>query len=553
MPSVGYELVPFPGEVHRATQTLASALAIDESHRVVVSGQSRVKNMAGYLIDLGIASLVIEYPYTDSDYLDAFSSYYARCHSVFPRWCKRIHCFEAQLTEQHLIDLQAGANPETERFLKSRYRGFIVARPLPEAVIGRSLLATYPERSASTPPHTRHYPVLREYTANLCGIVFSVQSIPFQEQDTVLAACATVALWTCFHRAADLFHTAVPGPAAITRTASQSSHYGRPIPSTGLEIEEICTAIRHIDLEPELYDLQSSETLAPLSDNPENMSGRGAVPFASLLYGYLAMKLPVLLVVGFSDDESLHAIAVTGYSKLETPRAAGIAEQDFVPLFGRRIHEFYGHDDQICPFSRIGLSLGPGQQLELITSWLDKAGKPRAVTPRAVIVPVYNKIRLRYTDVLSRVERLDALFMDPVADENIDREWDVHLLLSNDYKKNVRLEEFRSQDVRRAILSAPHPRFWWRAMLSIAGQPAIELLFDATGIARSVPLSEIIWINDDLAAALERGLASEGEDSVRSVVTENCSQPILDFILGSLRRRTSPFSHLRAVYNGQVG
>ncbi len=548
MPTVGYTLLPFPrADGEGAAKQLAEALSGDAAHATTIFHQSRVKNMAGYLADLGVRSMIIEYPYTDSDYLDAFAEYYAKCHTVFSRWCKRLHFFEAELSDEHLRDLQSGASAQTENLLQASYRGFIVARPLPEAVIGRSLLATYPEICDLEPKHKRRFPVSRDYCANVCGIKLTVKSIPFQEQDTVLAACATVALWTCFHRSADLFQTPVPGPAAITRTASRIGHYGRPIPSTGLEIEEICTAIRAIELEPELYDLQATDAAGPLSDEADGTTDGGAVPFASLLYGYLAMELPVLLVVTIAGEESLHAIAVTGYSELDAPFATENANRKFVPLFGRRIHEFYGHDDQICPFSRIGLAPTPGKHVRLITSW-HKHGKTLDVFPRAVIVPVYNKIRLRYTDVLRRVERLDALLMDPLADDDLGREWDLHLILSNDYKRKVREEQFRSRDVRRAILSSPHPRFWWRAVLSIAGEPAAELLFDATGIARSVPLTEIVWINEELAAELERGLTQGADESVREVVVENCTRPMFDFVVGSLRRRNEPFSHIVPTY-----
>jgi hypothetical protein len=554
MPKVGFTLLPFPhADREAAARQLAEVLSVDAAHATTVFNQSRVKNMAGYLADLGVRSMMIEYPYTDSDYLDAFAAYYAKCHTVFSRWCKRLHFFEAELSDEHLRDLESGASAQTEELLQTSYRGFIVARPLPEAVIGRSLLATYPDVSDAEPMHKRHFPVLRNYEVNLCGIKLIINSIPFQEQDTVLAACATVALWTCFHKTADLFHTPVPGPVAITRTASQLSHYGRPIPSTGLEIEEICTAIRAIELEPELYDLNDIEAAGPFSDKADGIADGGAVPFASLLYGYLAMQLPVLLVVTISGEESLHAIAVTGYSELDVPLPTEYANREFVPLFGRRIHEFYGHDDQICPFSRIGLAPAPGKHVKLITSWPDKNGKARNVFPRAVIVPVYNKIRLRYTDVLRRVERLDALFMDPLADDNLGREWDLHLILSNDYKRKVREEPFRSHDVRRAILSSPHPRFWWRAVLSIAGEPVAELLFDATGIARSIPLTEIIWINEELAAELERGLTPGADESVHEVVVQNCTRPMFDFVVGSLRRRAEPFSHITSTYGATTG
>ena len=84
MPTVGLTLLPFPvADREAAARRLADALAEDAAHATSVLRQSRVKNMAGYLVDLDVRSMIIEYPYTDTDYLDAFAAYYAKCHTVF--------------------------------------------------------------------------------------------------------------------------------------------------------------------------------------------------------------------------------------------------------------------------------------------------------------------------------------------------------------------------------------------------------------------------------------------------------------------------------------
>ncbi len=394
-------------------------------------------------------------------------------------------------TKKHSSGLNRGLRQE-ETFFQDPYLGFVLVRPLPEAVVGRTVLRTYDTKAVS------QHPATKLYTINLCRITLSVLTLAFQEQDTVLAACATVALWSCFHKTSDLFGTPIPTPASITRTANQAIHYGRPIPSSGLQLEEICTAIRVLELEPELIDLRSG----------------GMVPLPSLLYAYLSMGLPVLLVIEVLD--ALHAVTLNGYSISDTPtRPSEMSGYSFIPLKGRRIQKVYRHDDQIGPFARIELldNSDPQRPMRLRTSWKDENGDEAEVYPYAVVVPVYNKIRLRFVDVLNWLTPIDSV-LSQVFGETTSHEWDVHLILSNTYKARVRDDHRRSASMKERVLSSPHPRFWWRAVLSLDGQEVAEFLFDATGIARSLPLTEVIWLSQEFASKLTQPLMDSSNESV---------------------------------------
>jgi hypothetical protein len=505
--------------------TLYESLA----HGVARPDEVAQNRVAGYLFrylsDLHTRTVLIEEPYTDADYLDDYSAYYCRCHAPFDRHCRRVHFLDIDLTDGRLRALRQGASGRLMRLLQKHYLGFVIARPLPETVVGRTILRTYDPDSGR-----RDFPATKSYKANLCGCELELKSLAFQEQDTVLAACATVALWSAFHKTAELFQTAIPTPAAITRAASQAVHYGRPIPSSGLELEEMCSAIRHLGLEPEVIDLRSG----------------GMVPFPSLVYGYLAMGLPVILIVeieagGVSD---LHAVTVAGYSVMkQARRPAEVPGHSFVPLLGRRIEKLYAHDDQIGPFARMRLedSVGCPFPLRFVTDWVDQQGGPLPVYPYAVIVPVYNKIRLRYVDVLRWLSRFDDLASEvmPVPEH---REWDLHLLLSNEYKKQVRADGTRPAGLRESILAAHHPRFWWRAVLRLSGKPLVELLFDATGIARSLPLTGVVWLSEGFAQKLEQEMAKpQNEQSILDALE---SQRLFRFLRTSLQGRARPFDRL---------
>src|SRR4051794_1175937 len=102
----------------------------------------------------------------------------------------------------------------------------MVIRPLPQAVIGRTVLKVGTHTNGSD-----SLTGTRTYRAHLCGMEFRVKSLAFQEQDTVMAACATVSVWSCLQKAGELFSTPMPRPAEITKAAGTDANAGRSIPS----------------------------------------------------------------------------------------------------------------------------------------------------------------------------------------------------------------------------------------------------------------------------------------------------------------------------------
>ena len=257
-----------------------------------VASQARATYLLGYLQTLGAKTIVIEPDYTDGDYLEDFASYYVRCFEQYDRRCKRLHFFAREVSAEDLKRLVLHEMGTAERAeVAVAYLGFVVARPLPNAIIGRTVLVTYPPDGGR-----RHYPAIHRCRANIFGAAFEILSVPYQEQDSVLAACATVALWSALHQTSTMFRTTAPRPAAITRMASAVAHWGRAVPSHGLKIEAMCHAVSDSGLEPEIVEGQQSE-----------------IPLVSLVYAHLAAGLPVILVVRIGG-RGLHAITLLGYS-----------------------------------------------------------------------------------------------------------------------------------------------------------------------------------------------------------------------------------------------
>src|SRR5688572_14108540 len=159
----------------------------------------RARYFDKYLADLGAKTIVVEYRYTDADYLDDYAFYYVKCFRDYDRHCTRLHFFSDIFTEQEFIQIIENRAAERIKSFREAYLGFIVVRPLPEASVGRTILKTYDDLDR------RHYTCTRKYHSNLFGIDLSIKSLAYQEQDAILAACATVSLWCCFNKTSQLF------------------------------------------------------------------------------------------------------------------------------------------------------------------------------------------------------------------------------------------------------------------------------------------------------------------------------------------------------------
>jgi hypothetical protein len=539
------------------------ALASERITREQIDRHSQAIYLAKYLGEIGAATIVVEYEYTDADYLDDVASYYVRSHEDYPRRCTRLHFFGESFDEtrfrRELIYPSTVAvvvdGVTTQRpFLQASYCGFVVVRPLPLAIIGRTVLVTYKQHAR------RRYPGIRHYAVHLFGIELSVESLAYQQQDTVLAACATVALWSAFQKAATLFHTVSPTPAEITRAANSTVFSTRPLPSRGLTVQQMTRAIREVGLEPEV-----------ISCRPE-------VPVVSLICGYLELGLPVILSLDIEKDG--HAVTVVGYSLKEAPRreVEDEASRGFIPRIGMRVDQLYVHDDNVGPFAKIrvvprfpvtteapegpaanaddeseatraadtvtvpspprhaaegaaptagsadvsvtradvreiadqaveaGLRrLIPELPLVYFEGSSPKKGGPSAsirLEPKFIIVPVYHKIRLTFMDLQHWLGQVTALADFAEPDLFKLGEWDTRLTTVNSFKADVRRLPLPEPE-RERLLLARLPRFIWRAVLCTSGTPRMELVFDATGMQRSLPLLHVIYYDAAFRASFK--------------------------------------------------
>ena len=508
-----------------------------------------------YFKELGAKTIVVEEDYIDRDYLEDYAAYYDRCFQSYARRTLRLHFFDLAFDENYFgAAVTRERDCVEERDLQKGYLGFVVVKPLPLSVVGRTCLRTYPWDNGR-----RHFPCLRTYHVNLFGMQLEVESLAYQEQDTVVAACATSALWSCLQGTGKLFQHPIPPPVEITNWAGEhmpesfAAASSRAFPIDGLTASQMAYAVRRVGLEPMVIG----------ADNRHQLNG--------LAYAFLRCRIPSVLVYALKEwqdgvlvEVGQHAVAVTGFSLDE--QAPPLAHQvSGFQLRSTRIDKLYGHDDQVGPFARMVWSGGGDaeadgaeglQVVELpqvhpsAQRWL-KTSRPGAVYAEVnfVLLPLYHKIRIPYSLIHDAVLELDKLVEKVRRNTSkVGRgEWDIFLTTANDYKVSAR-EDYPRWGVDPAeTLYSSLPRFMWRVLLRVGDQVELDFLFDATGIAQHNLVVHHISRGGyrmilELIAKVRTDIGADPLCQVAAMldaVTADAEQPALEAIAGSVGQQVA--------------
>ena len=463
MPTTPFDVVPY------SIDTLNQILSENsEALPDTISGKRHSIYFREYFDAIGAKSIIVENDYIDHDFLDDFAGYYVRCFHPYRHRCVRLHFFSRVFNREEFEQLLTKVyDPSSGKLLQEHYLGFLVIKPLPETIIGRTCLKTYP-------PAGRRNFLTRSYEAHLFGFTLEVETLAFQEQDSVAAACATSALWSLFHGTDSIFHHLLPSPVEITKSATISSPLEtRSLPNRGLTVIQMADAIRSLSLEP-LLIVGNNEYI-------DNDLLRGA------LYAYIRGRIPVLMNVALidcaDDPPSLmgyHAVTVTGYS-LGLSRVAPRLPTRFLSK-SSRIDKIYVHDDQIGPYARIcfdekTVSWEGEERDSLSTSWIGSDGEEGNVRiiPNHLLIGLYNKVRIPFEAVEETVIAFDSFLRE--IDLTHDLEWDIYISMSTDIKEEVLFSQNIDDSVRREVLLDNWPRFLWRATANNASVAVLDLLF----------------------------------------------------------------------------
>jgi hypothetical protein len=533
-----------------AFASLKDTLArLDVDHGAADSTQS--KCLTKYLGELKTKCCLVEHDYTDSDYLSDYVGYYARCHEPLPKVTKRLHFFTLPLDDiqtlwrqyaQREVDTQS-----VERQFKDAYVGFVVIRPLPVTVIGRTCLKTY-DKEDKDKGRRRLYPITRKYRVHLYGLRLSVRSVAFQQQDKEIAACATAAIWFTMHALPSKFTVSeIPSPYAITSDGwenliqpPQGGETARKFPAVGLDIKQIDGCLRKHGLECMVSGTAPGETGYLHEHVAAYVLGGYPMIVVSEQYasksedsGYVLMGLHAITVLGlayklgfheglwserieriYAHDDGIGPFASFSATTISNEHFERLKAESLVNESVEAIHErIIGHDkktkladDHPKGQSKSRDRHAAKEEIKILRneSGINVTGKVYSIlVPRYFIIPTHPKVRLPYetvhllaTDIQRAFTRVAPQHCAP--DKTLPAlSWEVRLEEVSGFKARLPDLVWTGPAERLNVLTKPTARFLWTLLFTRRSDdsgdvPLLMIVFDATSLKQSGGISFVL-------------------------------------------------------------
>jgi hypothetical protein len=424
-----------------------------------------------------------ENEYIDQHYIEDYSVYYSRCFNNYKKVCSRIHFFYSiDNYEDCRKQLSAALKGEINTLITDEnYLGFIVIRPIPETFLAKMCLKPYYELNNK---HDK-FLINKNYKVSLFGIKLSVSTIASQEQDKVVSACATTAIWTFLnaHPKKDLNN--LPSLSSITSSAySELSNYSRDFPNRGLSIEMICNSLKRYELSPEYFQFINQNEDEIIN---KRMSQRKMNLFKEYIYSYCSSNHPLILGVEIRDKETakvkgLHAVTIVGY---------GLSKEDNVSEFiSHRLEKIYVHDDRFGPFLKViiendnfEVKLDVNGEVTKKASLLDEV-----YNPDNLIIGVYHKIRIPYSHIKNTIIDFNTAIKKYIKEKNFleivelfnEFKWDIQIIENNELKEYIQ-KNTNIKDKEKYLIKS-WPKYIWSVTVYLEEQELFQILFDATDI-----------------------------------------------------------------------
>ncbi|MBB3823452.1 hypothetical protein FHT03_003535 [Xanthomonas arboricola] len=446
-----------------------------------------------YLKGMGAKSVVLEREYIDKDYLDDFSKFYFKRFNSREHRCARIHFFSEPWTHPNIEGMLQSHKEDKTSQLQESYLGFLVVKPLPKTFIGRTCLKIHPDIPAALA-------LKREYSVNLFGIDLKVESVAFQEQDKVVSACATTAIWSSLHAADWIPLQSIPSCSQITTNAinfieGSSNNF----PNKELTNKQMLRAI-------DVAGYRHHQHLLI------NTNKKEALDFIKC---YLRSGLPLVLggnVFDLANEETKslgdHAVAIVAMRE--------DAESTYL----------FVHDDRIGPFARakiIDHELDTNQEIDSAlrkaNSWKlsieekNEAGEwseKEHLIPKSLIAITNKKVGLPLSLCINTCDRLLQLHEFAVKEtqktaptsDSTNLTYDIYLSDISTIKRSILAEPALNLDekaaekmaseallfdlaaIRLSTLTTSLSKRHWKATFFYNSEPALAILFDATDIAQ---------------------------------------------------------------------
>ncbi len=462
-----------------------------------------------YAQKLECSSVVIEEDYIDRDYIEDHSIFYSRSRQPLPNHCIRVHFFrrvdEAVLRDRlsTLADEYAKSkNLYAERckeFSEECYLGFMVVKPLHGCPVGRTVLRTFP-REGCRDGNVREFRGSLKYDAHLLGVNLTVLGLAFQQQDEGVSACATTAIWSSLQKLKSTEEVSAATPAQITTHASRFSlPYGRPMPSEGLSLDQMCQAIHALAISPDLLRTSTYELARKIT-------------YAAAL----SDTTPILIIAHARLGK--HAVTVAGVKRAKEHRATpskGCLDDRSIDLAG-----LYIHDDRIGPYVRADLTstteslraqwggrIEANEKAAQLTISVNGAKEEWLLTH--VLTPIHNKVRLSFSQMFRIADEVARMLYRALLFQSLPLEkvsFGVRIIRGHNYVGKLLLNSSRERR-ERFFGTIAMSRYVGLILLQAGVVGPFNVLVDTTGTPRNARCLGIINRGEANAVNIQIGNA----------------------------------------------
>lgn len=481
-------------------QTLSNMIKLCfDANYPYIYNKSQVNYIFNYIKDLGAELIFLEKDYIDRDYLEDYSRYYVKSAGDYGNKTSRLHFFSKKIDHKKFDKyLHDGISDEFIEEWKKSYLGFIVIKPLQKTFIGRSCLKPY---NSFDNKNKIKKCLVRMYSVNLLGVKLSIEGVAFQEQDTIVSACATTSIWSALHALKWLKIEDISSCSEITCNAINHIPNSKNLfPKNQLTNKQILRAIdieglKHHDIKIDEMDYNS---------------------FHEVVKIYIDSGLPLLLglkVYQCENDSEKgelylgdHAVTVLGY-------------RDSVDDGNKQC--IYIHDNRLGPYVRATYKVDNSdpknwsliiQKKSDSGSWLPPHER---MLPDILIGITKQKVRLSHEMAFDTMNVLCSQFNKILHQEIRERSTNTSfsslpkasfsLKLKDISEIKSELIDFRFSDasyqnedldlktLRRDFLIKSYSKHHWVASLNYDNVNCLDILFDATDIPQGNGIAGIIY------------------------------------------------------------
>lgn len=215
--------------------------------------------------------IVIERNYVDKVYRDSYYTYYASKRTHYKKDTIKLSFFS---DPDNLISRDSFSDSKQISSIRSLYKGFIVLRPTPPYIVGRSAIAPNLLNNCSFKT------CLAPISSSAVGLKVCTQAFPFSSQDTETISCAETMVWALMEYFGNKYPEYSPVlPSKILNILKQNIAE-RQLPSSGLSVGSMSYLLKECGFGPKSYSREEFGS-----------------DFNSLLSCYIESGIPIIVAL----------------------------------------------------------------------------------------------------------------------------------------------------------------------------------------------------------------------------------------------------------------